>query len=88
MIWPELVAALVGGGVVAEAIRLVVARPGRVVAVTQQLQQIWEDELARLHAEVNRLRALVTILEEEIVALGGDPRRIAGKLARRYPDTE
>lgn len=39
------------------------------------------EQLRRLTAEVDRLQSLATALEAEVIALGGDPRRIRG----RYP---
>lgn len=45
---------------------------------------MWNEELRRLRIEIDKLHALVSALESEIVALGGDPVRVRLQLARDF----
>lgn len=72
----------VAGAAITETIRAVARHDSTAAAASEQVAagagevvELLRAEVARLSREVDRLRVIAQALENEIVALGGDPQR-------------
>jgi hypothetical protein len=84
-VWEILGLVVIGGGAT-EIIRWLTRRRVDAADVMGKLYVSVERELSRLGLEVDRLHILVLVLEEELVALGGDPARVRAEVGRRWTD--
>lgn len=90
------------GGVGAEAIRAIRGRKPDAQALTDQFYELWRKELDRLTSQANALTAevirlqtetdhlkrVIAALEAEVIALGGDPKRITARMMRDPDDID
>lgn len=82
----ELVGVAIGGGILTEVFRAWRNRKADSIDSATKFYALWNQNMNRMDAEVEKLQILVAALKAEIIALGGDPLRIEIEIARKLTE--